>query len=155
MGRDCSYCKDPSQFGFKTQLRVRLDETDAVGVVFFGEYASYFDVGRMEYLANLGLHKMDGAVRDLIPGMVVHQEACYLGSAGYNDLLTVYVRTAAIGTTSYTLHFLITEEESDRVIAVGEIVLAWMDLNGKTMPVPGEFREKVSAFEGRKFSNAA
>ena len=66
---------DLNAYGFQTELRVRLSETDAVGIVFFGSFAVYFDVGRMDYLAHLGLQGFDGAVRDLIPGAVVRQEA--------------------------------------------------------------------------------
>ena len=45
-----------SKYGFSTEVQVRLSETDAVGIVFFGTYAHYFDIGRMDYLAHLGLN---------------------------------------------------------------------------------------------------
>ena len=55
--------EDRNLYGFQTEVRVRLNETDAVGIVFFGSYAAYFDVGRMDYLGHLGLDQFGGAVR--------------------------------------------------------------------------------------------
>jgi len=43
------------QYHFNTEIRVRLPETDAMGVVFHGNYFTYLEVGRVDYLTNLGL----------------------------------------------------------------------------------------------------
>jgi len=42
-------------YHFSTEIRVRLPETDAMGVVFHGNYFTYLEVGRVDYLTNLGL----------------------------------------------------------------------------------------------------
>ena len=36
-------------------IRVRYNETDQMGVVYHGNYASYFEVARTEWLRNLGV----------------------------------------------------------------------------------------------------
>ena len=36
---------DLNDYRFRTSLRVRLSETDAVGVVFFGSFSQYMDLG--------------------------------------------------------------------------------------------------------------
>jgi acyl-CoA thioester hydrolase len=125
-----------------------LSETDAVGIVFFGSFAVYFDVGRMDYLAHLGLHRFDGAVRDLIPGAVVAQEATFHSPARYNDILVLHARIAHIGNTSYTLHFLVTNKRSRRLVATGTLTLCWLDDAFTPMRVPEAFREIVRKFEG-------
>ena len=38
-----------------TQLRVRYAEADPMNVVYYGSYAQYFEVGRVESLRNLGI----------------------------------------------------------------------------------------------------
>ena len=38
-----------------TNLRVRYSETDQMGYVYYGNYAQYFEVGRVEWLRNLGI----------------------------------------------------------------------------------------------------
>ena len=110
-----------SDYGFSTDVRVRLSETDAVGIVFFGTYAHYFDIGRMDYLAHLGLNKHGGAVKDLIPGVVVGQEVEFTHPARYNDVLAVFVRLATIGETSYTFHLKIVNKRTRAAVANGEI----------------------------------
>ena len=38
----------------ETQLRVRYAETDQMGYVYYGHYAAYYEVGRVEALRKLG-----------------------------------------------------------------------------------------------------
>lgn len=144
--------RDLNHYRFATELRVRLSETDAVGIAFFGSFAAWFDVGRMDYLAHLGLHRLDGPVRDLIPGAVVHQTADFLSPARYNDVLIIHVRMARIGTTSYTFHYFIQNKRDRRPVAAGALTLAWLDAAFRPTPIPQEFRETVSAFEGADLS---
>lgn len=145
--------RDLNDYGFSTEIRVRLSETDAVGIVFFGSFALYFDVGRMDYLAQLGLHHMDGAVKDLIPGAVVHQESHFHSPARYNDILVVHVRMARIGTTSYQFQFLLQQKRTREVVCTGSLTLAWLDEDFKPMRIPETFRQTVSGFEGEKLED--
>lgn len=140
--------RDLNAYGFSTEVRVRLSETDAVGIVFFGSFAVYFDVGRMDYLAHLGLHRFDGAVRDLIPGAVVAQEGQFHSPARYNDILVLHTRMAHIGNTSYTFHFLATNKRSRQLVAKGKLTLCWLDDAFTPMRVPEAFRKIVRKFEG-------
>ena len=140
--------QDLNDYGFSTEIRVRLSETDAIGIVFFGNFASYFDVGRMDYLANLGLERFDGAIRDLIPGAVVHQRSQFHAPARYNDTLVMRARIASIGETSYTFHFLVHQTRSRTLVATGELTLVWLNESFEPVRVPDEFRAVVSQFEG-------
>jgi len=137
-----------SAYGFSTDVRVRLSETDAVGIVFFGTYAHYFDIGRMDYLAHLGLNQHDGAVRDLIPGVVVGHDVRFTSPARYNDVLAVFVRLAAIGSTSYTFHLKIVNKRSRASVAAGSLTLVWMDTDHQPVRVPETFRSVIREFEG-------
>ena len=150
-----SITRDLNDDGFSTEVRVRLSETDAVGIVFFGSFALYFDVGRMDYLAQLGLNRLDGAVKDLIPGAVVHQEAHFHSPARYNDILVVHVRMSRIGNTSYTFQFLLQQKRTRDVVATGSLTLAWLDDDFKPMQIPEAFRETVKTFEGEKLEDAS
>jgi acyl-CoA thioester hydrolase len=138
---------DRGSYGFSTEIRVRLSETDAVGIVFFGSFSAFFDVGRMDYLAHLGLHKMDGAVRDLIPGAVVHQEVSFASPARYNDELVVHVRIADLGRTSYTFHFLVTNKRSRSNVACGSLTLVWLNEDFQPVALPAAFTDAVREFE--------
>ena len=43
-------------FTFQTSLRVRYAETDKMGYVYYGNYATYFEVARVEALRSLGIN---------------------------------------------------------------------------------------------------
>ena len=143
-----NFSNDLGEYGFSTEVRVRLSETDAVGIVFFGSFSNYFDVGRMDYLAHLGLNKLDGAVRDLIPGVVVAQEANFRSSARYNDVLSVFVRIAEIGRSSYTFHIKVVNKRNRAAVADGAITLVWSDFDLKPVRVPDDVRAVIRSFEG-------
>jgi acyl-CoA thioesterase FadM len=42
-------------FEFSTKIRVRYAETDQMGYCYYGNYASYFEVARVEALRNKGI----------------------------------------------------------------------------------------------------
>jgi len=144
--------RDRNAYNFQTEIRVRLSETDAVGIVFFGSFAVYMDVGRMDYLNHLGLSRLDGVVRDLIPGAVVRNAVNFHAPARYNDVLLIHVRVAHIGRSSYTFHFLIENKRDRELVCTGELTLVWLDDDFRPYAVPAEFRDTVRAFEGQRLT---
>ena len=144
---------DRNAYRFRTEVRVRLSETDAVGIVFFGSFSAYMDVGRMDYLNHLGLTRNDGPVQDLAPGAVVHTALDFQGPARYNDVLEVHVRLARLGRTSYTFHFLMTDKRQPRVVATGQMTLVWLDDDFAPMAIPDDFRAAIAAFEGEALAD--
>lgn len=143
---------DRNAYSFQTEVRVRLSETDAVGIVFFGSFSAYMDVGRMDYLNNLGLTALDGHVRDLVPGAVVRAHLDFRSPARYNDILLLQVRVARLGRTSYTFHFLMSQKRTRDVVAQGELTLVWLDAAFKPVAIPAAFRDAIVAFEGPNVS---
>ncbi len=139
---------DRNAYAFQSEVRVRLSETDAVGIVFFGSYSAYMDVGRMDYLNHLGLQSSDGRVKGLLPGAVVGATLDFRSPAHYNDVLLVHTRIAALGRTSYSFDFLLTQKRSREVAALGTLSLVWLDESFRPMPLPDEFRRVVTEFEG-------
>ena len=143
-----SVTQDRNDYAFSTEIRVRLSETDAVGIVYFGSFSTYMDVGRMDYLNPLGLQAHGGVVRDLIPGAVVAAHLNFHSPARYNDIVVVHVRVARVGSTSYTFHYLMVNKRSPKVVATGEVTLAWLDPAFAPLRIPDEFRAAIRAFEG-------
>jgi acyl-CoA thioester hydrolase len=75
-------------FTSETNIRVRYAETDQMNVVYHGNYAQYFEVGRVEAVRQLGLSYKDmEATGTIMP--VVEWTAKFLRPAHYDDLLTV------------------------------------------------------------------
>lgn len=72
----------------ETQVRVRYAETDQMNIVYHGNYAQYFEVGRVEAMRQLGLSYKDLEATGIIMP-VIEWTAKFLRPAHYDDLLTV------------------------------------------------------------------
>lgn len=76
-------------YQFTWPLRVRYSETDQMGFVYYGAYAAYYEVARVEAIRNLGityaeLEKIHGI---WMPVMNMHVR--FLRPARYDDLLSI------------------------------------------------------------------
>ena len=72
-------------------LRVRYAETDQMGFVYYGNYATYFEVARTDALRRLGVSYQKIEQEGIwMPVLTFHVK--YLKPAHYDDLLTVRVR---------------------------------------------------------------
>lgn len=75
-------------FKHETQLRVRYGETDQMGYCYYGNYAQYFEVGRVETLRHFGCSYRD-LENDGYMLPVSEYSVNYLRPALYDDLLTI------------------------------------------------------------------
>lgn len=72
----------------KTQVKVRYAETDKMGVVYNGNYFTYFEVGRTELMRQYGLVYTDlEKAGYYLPLLESH--ANYIKSAFYDDILDI------------------------------------------------------------------
>lgn len=72
------------------QLRVRYGETDQMGFVYYGVYAQYYEVARVEAIRNLGVLYADLEKLHHIWMPVMNMQVRYLRPARYDDLLTIH-----------------------------------------------------------------
>ena len=73
---------------FDTEIRVRYGETDQMGYVYYGFYAQYYEIGRVELLRSLGIsYKEIENAGYALP--VVSMQTNYKSPALYDDLLIV------------------------------------------------------------------
>jgi len=72
----------------KLSFRVRYGETDQMGIVYHGNYAQYLEMGRVEWLRDLGVTYKSMEDKGIqLP--VINLQIKYLKSAKYDDLITV------------------------------------------------------------------
>lgn len=70
------------------QIRVRYGETDQMGFVYYGNYAQYFEMGRVEWLRSFGIsYKRMEDSGIMLPVLKLNIE--YKKPAKYDDLLTL------------------------------------------------------------------
>jgi acyl-CoA thioester hydrolase len=85
---------DLSHFAFMSyqhthQLRVRYAETDQMGFVYYGIYAQYYEVARVEAMRNLDIHYADIEREYGIWMPVMNMNVRFLRPARYDDLLSI------------------------------------------------------------------
>lgn len=146
---------DPQKFHFSTEVRVRLSETDAIGIVFHSNFFVYMDVARVDYLRNLNLADYNRPIKEFHSVMV--NTACdFVSPARFDDLLVVKARISRIGHSSFTFEFLIYNKRENRLVAVGETTQVVLDEGGwKPKPVPEEFRKVIRKYEGSNLEEAS
>ena len=77
----------------KLSFRVRYGETDQMGIVYYGNYAQYLEMGRVEWLRDLGVtykSMEDGGIQ--LP--VLSLQLNYVKSEKYDDLITCLLYTS-------------------------------------------------------------
>ena len=75
-------------FTSETKVRVRYAETDQMNVVYHGNYAQYFEVGRVESIRQLGLSYKDIEASGIVMP-IIEWTAKFIRPAHYDDLLTI------------------------------------------------------------------
>ena len=133
-------------FNFNTEVRVRLPETDAMGIVFHGNFFTYLEVGRVDYLRNLKLSEGVRPIKDF-ENVVVSAHLDFKAPARLDDCVTIDVRTREIKNSSFTFEFRLRNKSTNRTIARGTTTHCAIDENFKPIEVPEHFREIIAAFE--------
>jgi len=106
----------------ETQIRVRYAETDQMDVVYYGNYAQYFEVGRVEAIRQLGLsYKEMEAAGVILP--VVEFTAKFLRPAHYDDLLTVRSTLKEMPADHRILFHQEVFNEAGKLLTAGKVLL--------------------------------
>jgi len=127
-------------------LRVRWAEVDMQKIVFNGHYLTYIDTAIAEYWREIGLPYPHGYVDRYGNDIYLRKASVeYLGSAGYDDVLTVCCRVARLGRSSMTFHFEIYRESE--LLITAELVYVNADADKKAAPLPDDVRERVKRYE--------
>lgn len=111
----------------KTNIRVRYSETDQMGYVYYGNYATYYEVARVECLRSLGFsYKILEEQGILMP--VVENSSKFIRPARYDDLLTIKIFVKEMPSKRITFEYKIYNER-EKLINLGETILAFVNKN--------------------------
>ena len=108
-------------------FRIRYGETDQMGIVYHGNYAQYFEIGRTEWLRNLGItyKQME---EDGVKLPVISLTVNFKKSVGYDDVIKVKTYLRKMPTASIEFDYEI-ENENGEIVTTGNTVLAFIDIN--------------------------
>lgn len=106
-------------------LRPRYAETDQMGVVYYGNYAMYFEVGRVEMLRELGLSYAEmERTGTMLP--VVHMSIDYKRGARYDEPLILRTELREIPSRKISFYHTLLDQEGN-VLVTGNVVLVFVD----------------------------
>ncbi len=124
-------------------FRVRYAETDKMGVVYHGNYAQYFELGRTELLRSLGVTYKDMENNGIMLP-VISLISNFKKSALYDDLLTVKTLLKKKPLVKIEFDYEITNENGE-LITTGTSVLAFMNMKtGKPIVCPEYLLKKLN-----------
>lgn len=127
------------------KLRVRYGETDQMGYVYYGNYAEFYEVGRVEMLRSLGLsYKQFEADGIIMPVLELHCK--YMKPAYYDEELTI--RTILDKEPLSRIHFRYeVYNEQKELTTIGETTLVFVNKeSGKPCKVPKALRDRVKEY---------
>lgn len=125
------------------EIRVRYGETDAMGVVYYGNYALYLEQGRTEWLRDLG-YTYKGLEDSGIMLPVVQMKVDYKHSARYDELIRVTTRLKELPTAKITFLYEVHNQE-ERLLCKAETTLVFIDKNtSKIRRAPDYLVEKIN-----------
>jgi len=110
-------------------FRIRYSETDQMGVVYHGNYAQFFEIGRTEWLREIGItYKSMEDSGVILP--VISLQCNYKKSAFYDDQLTVITLLKKTPAVKIEFDYEITNQNNE-LICTGNTVLAFLNKETK------------------------
>ena len=122
-----------------TQIRVRYKDTDTMSVVYYGNYLTYFEVGRVEYLREKSLPM--SLVNQRIHMPVVEAFVKYVKPAKLDDLLEVVSRVSERRRASFTFSYEIRNESRELVATGFTRHACWDPATAKMIALPDWLKE--------------
>lgn len=128
-----------------TEVRVRYGETDQMGYLYYGYYALYYEVGRVEAIRALG-YSYKQMEDDGIFMPVKKLESTYLRPARYDDLVRIETSITELPSRDIKFRCELFNEEN-KLLNVGLVTLVFFDpKTQKTTPAPKAILEKLSPY---------
>ena len=139
-----------SDFRFYYPIEVRYGDLDPQGHVNNAKHLTYFEQARVQYMIKLGLFTKDQAFMEI--GVILADvHITYFAPIYFGQNIKVGVHAAKIGNKSMRWEQNIVYADTEKELARGEVVIVTYDYRTeKTIPIPQEWRDRITAFEGFK-----
>ncbi len=126
------------------KLRLRYEETDTMGVVYYAKFFIWMEVGRVALLRDVGFGYKEW-VRHEMEFPVVQAHADYNSSARFDDEILVKTRIASIGNSSMRFENEIYKLPEKTLLATGHTVHVLTLKGGKKMTFSPELKSKLTS----------
>ena len=132
-------------FVAETRVRVRYAETDQMGVVYHANYLIWFEVGRVEYIRQLGLDYKSMEREEGCGIAVVDVSVRYKAPARYDDELVVQTRLIAARGALIRFGYRIVRAVDGVSLCEGETVHVVVDGDMKKRSLPQKYADRFAA----------
>jgi acyl-CoA thioester hydrolase len=129
----------------EVQIRVSYADTDQMGYVYYGTYARYFEIARVEMLRSIGFSYKEMEASGIMMPVLEHYTK-YLYPARYDDLLTVktYVKKAPGVRMNFEYEIF---NEDQQLLTTGNTMLVFItQKNRKPCPPPATLADRLQPF---------
>ena len=133
-------------YSHEFQKRVRYGETDQMGYLYYGNYAQYYEIGRVEMIRSLDLtyKALEEEHRVMMP--VMSMQMRFVRPARYDELVTIRTTLRKFPTKEIIFHMEILNERG-KLINGGSVKLCFVDMEtNKTVPTPEVLLAKLRPF---------
>jgi acyl-CoA thioester hydrolase len=135
----------------EVQVRVRYAETDKMGYVYYGNYATYFEVARVETFRHWGFSYKELEDSGIIMP-VLEYKSKFIKPAKYDDLLTIKLLIKDKPSARIVFGYEVYNEEKI-LLNLAETTLVFVNQQtGKPCFPPAKFDELISPYFNEKNS---
>ena len=132
-------------FIHQTTIRVRYAETDQMGFVYYGQYASYLEVGRVEALRTLGI-RYSSLEESGILMPVTDLHIRFKKPARYDEMLLIETRIETLPQSRIVFHYSMYNEAMELLNTAETELVFIRSSDNKPMRVPSIIIEALSKF---------
>lgn len=127
------------------KIRVRYAETDQMGYVYYGNYAQYYEVARVELLRTLGMSYANMEASGIMMP-VLELKTKYIKPARYDEELSIKVIVEQLPTTRMLFKYEVYNPANE-LINIGETTLVFVNMTTKRPCHPNlEFMNNIAPF---------
>ena len=131
-------------FEHQIKFRVLYSDTDKMGYMYYGQYAKYLEMGRVEALRSLGLsYKSMEDSGVMLP--VLDLKLKYLKPLHYDDAVMLTTKVCDMPGTRIYFEYELKNPEGE-LTTLAETTLVFIDINGKPCKIPENFKSKIKTY---------
>jgi acyl-CoA thioester hydrolase len=129
-----------------TRIRVRYKDTDCMKVVYYGNYLTYFEVGRVEYLRQAGMAMSEVDRKIHMP--VVEALVRYVRPARLDDLLEVRCWISERRRASFRFAYDLRSEGGESVATGYTLHACWDPATSRMIALPPWLQALMPVIDG-------
>ncbi len=129
----------------KSTYRVRYADTDQMGYVYYGNYARFYEIGRVEALRSLGFsYKEMEESGVMMP--VYENHSKFISPVLYDEIITIKTTIKTLPSARVIFHYEILNH-AEKIVHTGETTLVFVKMeNNRLTTAPKDLLDKLNPY---------